>query len=265
MIETGLPVTNWVMQWRTAGEPYTEEALIKVHEIRLADLLTGRRSDGSGRFRPSMIGNPCQRAQVFSYLGYEQIDSVPEYKEMAHVGSELHYGWQEQGLSAGWLIDAEVEVDLPQWRLRGQMDGLCKDNSVFELKTLGHAKYWGKKNGTIAVEKWTNPRPEDVRQVHAYMYALGLSQASIVYADRDSNDFREFRVPFDEMLFQGMDSFISKMIRYVDLGQLPPILDTCEEAMDELAARGPFDSLSKGTSSRTFNYCNYRHICGSAS
>ena len=267
MIETGLPVTQWVQEWRDAGEPYTSEAILHVAHIKIKDKLSERRSDGSNRFRPSMIGNTCARAQVFSYLGLEQAPGREEWEQMAHTGSELHYAWQEQGLSAGWLSEVEVEIDIPKWRLRGQADGLCKDRSIFELKTIGSDKFWGKRNN-LPVFKWEHPVAEHVRQVTAYMHALDTEQASIVYVDRDSNAFREFRVTFDAGLFEAMDEMVGMMIGHVDEGTLPPILPGCAEAMSELASHDPFSGSQprlKSVGARKFNFCNYREVCGGQS
>lgn len=264
MSVSGLPVTDWVETWRDNGEKYTEEALRRVCEIKIKDKLSERRSDGSGRFRPSMIGNPCARAQVLSYLGFDQAEGKREWEQMAHAGSELHYAWQEQGLSAGWLKDVEVEINIPTWRLRGQADGQCIDGSVFELKTIGSDKYWGKRNGTMPVAKWEHPVAEHVRQVHAYMYAMKTDWASIVYIDRDSNDYREFRVPFDEKVFDAMNEFVLAAIDDIDSQRLPVIQPGCAEVMAERATFDPFAPTkpsSRTTGSRRFNFCNYREVC----
>lgn len=265
-IATGLPVSAAYEQWRLDGENYTEAALRRVADIKITDKTSGRRSSGEGRFRPSMIGNSCQRAQVLSYLGFDQAPSKPEYVEMANVGSALHYWWQEMGLSAGWLSDVEVEIDIPEWRLRGQADGQMSDGSVWELKTLGSDKFWGKRAG-LPVMKWEHPVGEHVRQVHAYMHALGTTYASIVYVDRDSNAYREFRVPFDQDLFEQMDYTVKTMIGHIDSSSLPPILEGCQKFMDELNSTDPFARsmpVAKGAGAQKFNFCNYREVCGGA-
>jgi len=261
MSVTGLPITDWVYEWRESDQEPNEWAIKSVADSLIADAMSGRRSDGSERFRPSMIGNDCQRAQVFSYLGFEQSESREEWKQMADAGSWLHYKWQYEGMAAGWLVEPEIQVEIPEWRLRGAADGLCKDDSVFELKTLGTDKYMGRR-GTMPVHKWETPVREHIRQVHAYMHALDVRAASIVYVNRDSNAFREFRVHWDPAIFAEMDLFVKEMIDSVDSGSLPPILSGCQQAMKSLHNPSAFDEpIGKTAAGRRFNFCNYKHVC----
>lgn len=261
MSATGLPVTNWVHEWRESDKEPNEWAIRTVADTLVADVLSGRRSDGSGRFRPSMIGNDCGRAQVLSYLGFEQAESKPEWAQMADAGTWLHYKWQYEGLAAGWLVEPEIQIDIPEWELRGAVDGLCVDDSIFELKTIGTDKYMGRKH-TLPVSKWETPMREHIRQVHAYMKATNTMAASIVYVDRDSNAFREFRVHWDPAIFEEMDAFVKSMQSDVRSAVLPPILTGCVQAMKERHNPGAFDApVSKTAAGRKFNFCNYRDVC----
>jgi hypothetical protein len=264
MTATGLPVTDWVFAWRESSQEPNEWAIKSVADNLITDTLSARRSDGSGRFRPSMIGNDCARAQVFSYLGFEQADSREEWKQMADAGSWLHYKWQYEGLAAGWLVETEIQVDIPEWELRGAVDGLCVDDSIFELKTVGTDKFMGRKH-TVPVQKWETPSREHIRQVHAYMHATQTRAASIVYVDRDSNKFREFRVLWDPVIFEEMNAFVKSMQASVAERKLPPILSGCEQVMLEISNPGAFDkSINRSAAGRRFNFCNYREVCGQA-
>jgi hypothetical protein len=261
MSVTGLPVTDWVYAWRESDQEASEWAIKTVADTLVADVLSGRRSDGSGRFRPSMIGNDCQRAQVFSYLGFDQAEGKPEWTQMADAGSWLHYKWQYEGLAAGWLVESEIQIEIPEWELRGAVDGLCVDDSVFELKTVGTDKYMGRKH-TLPVSKWETPMRDHIRQVHAYMHATSTRAASIVYVDRDSNAFREFRVLWDPAIFEEMDSFVKEMQASVKAKVLPPILNGCQQAMEAVRNPGAFDTpVGKTPAGRRFNFCNYRDVC----
>lgn len=261
MSATGLPVTDWVYAWRESTQEPNEWAIRTVADTMIADALSGRRSDGSGRFRPSMIGNDCSRAQVFSYLGFEQADSREEWKQMADAGSWLHYKWQYEGLAAGWLVETEIQIDIPEWELRGAVDGLCVDDSIFELKTLGTDKFMGRKH-TLPVAKWETPMRDHIRQVHAYMHATGTKAASIVYVDRDSNAFREFRVHWDPAIFEELDSFVKSMQSHVEAKTLPAMLSGCQQVLEERRNPGAFDTpVAKTAAGRKFNFCNYREVC----
>lgn len=261
MIKSGLPVTEWVHQWRESEQEPSEWAIKTVAESLMSDVLSGRRSDGSGRFRPSMIGNECQRAQVFSYLGFDQVASRQEWQQMADAGSWLHYKWQYEGLAAGWLVESEIQIEVPEWQLKGAVDGLCIDDSIFELKTLGTDKYMGRKH-TTPVSKWETPMRDHIRQVHAYMHATDTREASIVYVDRDSNAFREFRVHWDPVIFEELDAFIKSMQETIRNKSLPPILAGCEQVMFSLKNPGVLDgNPSKTAAGRRFNFCSFREVC----
>lgn len=249
-----VPVTVWVEEWRAAGKNITDDAVDTITGVIAADLKSGRRSDGSGRLRPSGIGNPCARAQVFSFLGIPQGAKNPEYEEMADAGSWLHYKWQMEGVAAGWLEDVEVPVSIPEWGLRGAMDGLCKDGSVFELKTVGTERYNGLRKAP-PVDIWKGPNEEHLRQVYAYMHAVQSEAASIVYVDRDSGAFREFRIEWNQSYFDAMNDTILGITGFIARRELPMIMPGCRAVMD-----GDADSWQKGK----FTFCNYKDTCETA-
>ena len=258
----GLPVTAWVESWRAGKGRITAEAIATVTDVMKTDFASDRRSDGSGRFRPSMIGNPCQRAQVLSYLGVPQRASVEVYTQMADAGSWLHYKWQAEGLSAGWLTGVEVQIEIPEWGLRGSVDGIMSDGSIFEAKTLGNDKYYGRR-GTKPVSEWDDPVLEHVRQVDAYMYATGSHAASLVYINRDSGAFREFRVLRDTNRMASLSHFIQEMIAMIDSQKIPDILPGCLRVM-----RGDvIDDCTKAEVkewSKQHDWCNYHEVCAAA-
>jgi len=264
MAEAGmnLPVTAWVDEWRKAGKHITDEAVDKVLAVMAADLKSGRRSDGSKRFRPSMIGNPCPRAQVFSYYGAKQEPRVEAWDEMADAGSWLHYKWQLEGLSAGWLTDIEVQIDLPNWYLRGSVDGRNADGSVLEIKTVGTDRWKGFR-GDKAIADWTEPKYEHIRQAHPYMLATGADAVSLVYVNRDSNAFREFRVALNGDIMHEMSLMVTDMIRHVDKGTLPEILPGCWRVFDgDILEDCTKQEVAKWT--KQVNYCNFSTVCQEA-
>ena len=256
------PVTTWVEEWRASKGSITPEAIHKVTEVMKADFSSGRRSSGAGRLRPSMIGNPCPRAQVLSYLGLPSKDPVEIYVQMADAGSWLHYKWQAEGLSAGWLTDVEVQVEIPEWNLRGSVDGIMKDGTIFEAKTIGNEKFWGRRGGK-GVMDWEGPKPEHVRQVDAYMFATGAKAASIVYINRDSNAFREFRVEWDQARFLELSDFVDSMLNHIEAKQLPVIQPGCLRVMNGDVVQN-CTKAQVAEWSRTFDWCDYNEVCADA-
>ena len=191
-LRTAQYVSTQMRTWLRDGAVATEEAAARVAAEIVRDV-DDHRADGSDRVRPSLIGG-CPRAQAFSFLGMPS-DRKPTLAAMQlmNAGTWGHYRWQLAGLSAGFLADIEVEARVDEWGVLGQMDGLCADGSVFELKTTNPAKYASIQAG---------PDPAHVMQVHAYMRAVHASEASLVYEDRFTLDFTEWRIPRDEELLE---------------------------------------------------------------
>lgn len=256
---TSKPVTAWIEQYRRAGSPMDLECLDIAYKAMVKDLSSGSRSDGTKRLRPSMIGNECWRAQAMSYYGAPQAEKEDWVAEKAKGGTLAHYWFQAEGMSAGWLVDIEVEVEIPKWRLKGALDGICKDGSVMELKTVSTEKYNGWR-GQVAVEKMTEPVLSHVKQVHAYMHAVGESVASVIYLDRGEQRFREFRVRKDPALMRQMDSDVKDTLARIKDDRLPARLFGCEMLQEGWDPVEHDQSQVDGwlTAQR---WCDYKSIC----
>jgi hypothetical protein len=185
-------VTAPMRRWYEDGCPRTMAATTAMNDLMLKEIDESRRSDGSNRVRPSMIGK-CVRAQALSFLGMPSLPPTRGLQALFMNGHYGHYRWQLAGLSSGFLTAVEVPVADNNLKIVGAMDGVCSDGSVFELKTTSNASFYRvAKNG---------PYDSHISQVNAYMYASGVSLASLVYENRDTMDFKEFRLTFDEQRF----------------------------------------------------------------
>ena len=258
-IGTSKPVTAWIEQYRRSGSVMNLECLDIAYQAMVKDLSSGSRADGSRRLRPSMIGNECWRAQAFSYYGAPQSEKEDWVAEKAKGGTLAHYWFQAEGMSAGWLVDIEVEVEIPEWHLKGALDGICKDGSVMELKTVSTEKYNGWR-GAPAVEKMTEPFLSHLKQVHAYMLAVGESRASVIYLDRGEQRFREFRVKKDEALVREMTIEVNATLASIDRNQLPDRLFGCEmlqDGWDPLL----YDQRKVDSWLAAQRWCSYKDIC----
>jgi 7-keto-8-aminopelargonate synthetase-like enzyme len=74
-------------------------------------------------------------------------------------------------------------------RCGGSMDATLVDDSIFELKTV----IWNKFNRIVMVANW--PEYEHLLQTAGYMLLADRDHASLVYEDRGSGQFHEFRIP----------------------------------------------------------------------
>lgn len=231
-------VTQYMHVWNGV---MTRDAIERVAAQEILDnskIGIESRMDGRGRIRPSNLGNECARLHVLSWMGMPQ--KIGD-RSLMDDGTQRHYYWQKVGLSAGFLSDIEVKVQIPYLEIRGSMDGLMVDGTVFEFKETGPALY-------DKVIKDKMPSPGHLLQVHAYMKAADTKRASIVYEKRSYQvQWHEFRVDFDDDIFNTLIGRIAPALDGMAHGELPPMLEEC------LGLSGP-----------TFSRCRFHEVCPSA-
>jgi len=188
----------------------------------VADQLITPQRDRSNTFSASATGR-CERQQILRYLNHpEQLSYDPILAHRFEVGRWGHLRWQAQGLSAGWLKEAEVPVELKRFGLTGTMDGLVDTGEIFEFKTIRHP-------GFNTVLKEGEPKFEHILQVTAYMWATGIERTSIIYESTYSGDWKEFVVKFDPSLTDLVCETLERMARRIKIRELPPVLEECFE------------------------------------
>ena len=230
------PVTQAMHDWDGVLDSW---AIMRVASQEILDNAEATdRSDGRGRIRPSNLSSPCARLHAFSWLG---APNDLGNTSLMDDGTQRHYYWQKVGLSAGFLKDIETKVEVESLGIKGSIDGLMTDGSIFELKVTGPKLY----EQRIAARE---PTHSHLLQVHAYMKAMEVDRASIVYERRSySVDWHEFRVQFDPEIWKELKELAYPVLEAIEQRELPPMLPICE-----------------GLSSNTFKNCGYRAICTSA-
>ena len=256
-----LPVTQWHEEWLAAGAVITEEAVDTVFATAKHDYLRKTRDSSAGRMRPSMFSSSCPRAHALSYMGFPQGARIRAYDDMAHAGSMQHYDWQIMGLSAGWLTEIEVRLEIPKWRMRGQCDGRNKDGSVAEFKTIGTDKFNGLR-GQKAVVTWKEPKREFVLQSHCYMEATGADKCSIIAINRDNGEYREFRIERDPEVIAWMDEFFELINMEIDAENLPEMLEGCWHLVNGYEPSTPADVVKAWQG--VHRWCNFKDVCPTA-
>ena len=220
MKNDAMPVTFGMSKWRENGSVITEEALNRLLEVITKDSLDNSRTSGKGRIRPSLIGDTCERKHLFSYMGIPQKEKEDSSQDVMDAGTWGHYRWQLAGLSQGWLKDIEIQLSYEPWILRGAMDGLISDNSGFELKTTNSHKF-------AEIVKANTPVLAHLMQTHAYMRALDLSHFSIVYENRNTAVWKEFRIARMPEIDERLDDLMSSLHGHIDNQTLPEMLSGC--------------------------------------
>ena len=230
------PHSNWMELLEHERHP-NKKAL--THMIKA--LLGGYKHERSGRFSPSAIGNPfvpCSRAVIFGYAGTPQLAADIEATEMMEAGTDAHLRWQMEGLTMGYITEAEKWTYDDDLLCGGSMDGLLVDDSILELKTANHFAY------DRVVTRDREPKHETLIQSGIYMLLADKAWTSIVYENRSSGEFYEFRVARDAKVEAEVLRRLSTLKAYLEADQLPPMLDMCVQHVGS-----------------AYKMCGYRKIC----
>lgn len=231
-------VTQYMHDWDGV---MTEAAIQRVANVEKRDnspLGIQARQSGAGRIRPSNLHDPCARLHALCWVGAP--NDVGDTTLMDD-GTQRHYYWQKVGLSAGFLEEIEVPVSIQELSISGSIDGLMVDGSIFEFKHTGPALY----DRHI---KARQPSMDHLMQTHAYMRALGVKKASVVYEKRSYGvTWHEFRIDWDQSIYDALVRRTLPVLDAVEAKVLPPMLKVCE-----------------GLSGPTYKGCDYRAVCPSA-
>ena len=144
----------------------------------------------------------------------------PRQVQVAHNGSFMHLRWQMAGLSAGWLREAEVPIPSNGWGLAGTMDGILSTFEGLELKSCNaHA---------FSSVKTFGMKPEHDFQVHTYMLASGIDTFSVIYENKDTQDWIEIVRNRDEAMIDKVQQTAAHLWRESNQQHLMPMLSKCE-------------------------------------
>lgn len=157
--------------------------------------------DRRGSVSASSVGK-CIRQQQFTYLGMPEGTMTAKGAQILLNGTFMHIRWQMAGLTEGWLVRAEVPVGRNHLTLDGTIDGIAYDGSVVEFKSINT-------HGFSSVQTF-GPRKDHVFQVVTYMVATGAEKGSIIYEDKNTQEYSEHIVLMDdehrEMVAQQADN-----------------------------------------------------------
>lgn len=205
------------------------------HVIRV--LLNQYKRQRSGRFSPSGMGG-CSRRMLFGYAGAPQLPADSGSTEIFEHGTLVGLRWQIEGLTMGWMQEAEFWVEDPDLLVGGSLDGKNADDSVFEMKSAAPSVF----NKVVAEQR--APKFEHLMQTTTYMMLLGADFASIVYEDRAYGNFHEFRVERDAKVEREVIRRLRSYKAYAEEDELPDMLLDCEMRVG-----------------KTYKWCPYRKIC----
>lgn len=203
------------------------------------DELVARQRDRTRSFSASSLGH-CRRAQLFQYLDVEveRNPSAAQASVFIH-GTWTHLKWQAMGLEAGWLARTEVPVRMDEYTMLGTIDGILDTGQGWELKSINKRGY------RFVLDE--GPKDEHLKQIHGYMLATGIHEWSLIYEEKDTQDYKEFVVEFDPRIATSVLSELTALNSAVQRRELLPMLDACVEK-----------------NGMTYRSCAYRDRCPEA-
>lgn len=234
--DAALPITSRHEMWmsKNPNPQYSQEAL-DFARLALGHEVGGNRKRSTS-YRASGTGG-CKRKQQFSALGYKgEVDIDATLANIFATGNFLHLKWQMSGLTEGWLSQAEVPMELPEYDFGGTLDGILWDGSLFEFKSINS-------RGFSQVNEF-GPKNDHVYQTHGYMLLGGFEQVSIVYEDKGTGDWREFRVERDDNLVEEIKQSLIDLNEMKEREELPEPLSQC---IDKTGYQ--------------YRHCPFRNIC----
>lgn len=214
---------------------YSAEAIQFVADALAGKFLTER----SGRVSASSLGE-CPRKVLFGYAGAPKLGEDPDSQDLMGLGKWGHLRWQAEGISAGWIDGPApnygAELFYKGDLAGGTVDAVMVDDSIFELKTVHTFVY------SRIVEREREPKRNHLLQVNCYFLLRGKEGqiASIVYEDRSSGSFHEFRVRPDRDYIDEVTAMLKQFSSWLEALELPEMLDECQMRVGNVYRNCPF-------------------------
>ena len=187
-------------------------------------------------FRASGISS-CSRQllyQASAAKGKEEINA--RLSNIFATGNFLHLKWQMIGLTEGWLKSAEIPFESEEYSFGGTLDGIIFDDSLFEFKSINSYGYSN-------VVKF-GPKKDHIDQANAYMWLADLKAVSFVYENKDTGDWKEFRLSRDPKIISEIKEKLEYLEEMHKEDKKPKPLKKCIEKEGQ-----------------TYRFCKFREIC----
>ena len=216
-------------QWIKEGGHYTAETLVQLSKAMRAD--SGHaKADGTGRWRPSLIGHECDRVQQLSRRFSKEGDNGSWY---AWSGTMLHLAFQAYLLDI-WADRVRIEVPVkPDRRTRkpgvtGKMDWMWTGEDSFAgMQTILGPHIGDYKTLNSVKQVADGPRAKDVAQLGYELFTLGMDTGYLVYQERGHGGMASFLIEPEPRDFADMRLRLMRLDEAEAKGDLFPMLTEC--------------------------------------
>jgi hypothetical protein len=203
---------EWVTK-NDAHPVYTHAALeFAQRQLSAADRVR------KGSLSASSLGR-CDREQQFVYLGLPKVPPEAQAAMRMQNGSFMHLRWQMEGLSEGWLTQAEVPLARNPYLLLGTMDGLLYDGSVLELKSINANGF-----GRVAT---FGPLLPHLFQMATYVLCTGRTKGVFLYENKDTQEYTEIVVGPDDLPLADVEAKAMALWSAIEAQELKQPLEKC--------------------------------------
>lgn len=199
-----------------------------------------------GFISPSSLGR-CPTQVVHQLNSEKKVwkpEKMAESQDLLDVATLMHEFYQARGQELGILTNVEEFVEIPHWKVRGQIDGVLNVEKgaktkryLFEIKTVNSFKFSQvKKSGVPLKEHW----PQNM----VYLKAKGLKETRFLYVERDMLNTMEVPLRYDPEVMKKVGAWIRMTLHHHKTGTYP--------ARDQSYWDKSWDCESR---------CHYHHAC----
>lgn len=238
-VQEGLVITPALTKYLMNDPgPYYSELVADI----IKEQLTGQERIRHGSFSASAISLHCYRAGVFQFLGATQDAGPDTLRNVVLSNLFLDGHWRHLRLQAICLemdvIDTiEYLMVDDQYKLVGTADGISFEHGYGVEFKGAHSRQFQ------IIRRMKRPIEHHVWQVHAYMLMTGMDTWYVFYEDKDTSDWKEYKITRDEAIIDQIKMYLTSCHTILDTQLLPPMLGECTRG------EGPWWG------------CNYRDIC----
>jgi hypothetical protein len=236
------------LRWIENGGSFSSEVLEVLHHSMRKDA-NNVKQDGTGRLRPSLIGDPCDRKQILSFRQYGGSSFNGNW--MTWVGTFLHLAFQTYLLDTypdSIRIEHKVAPHKGHLGVEGKADwywyGHSENGMMADIHGphIGDYKSMGKFSGKdFDVEK--APKQMHVDQLLYEMVTMKVNRGYLVYQTRGFGQMAVWELESEPADVERVEERLARLTKHTEDGTLPGILLPC------LSWQGPYKT------------CNFAEVC----